>query len=190
MINIAIFASGRGSNALSIIKAINHLKHIDVSLIVSNKKEAGVLDIAKEWNISGKTITRSDFINTDQLIIELNRLEIDLIVLAGFLWRVPSQLIANFLTLNIHPALLPKFGGKGMYGHHVHEAVKIAEEKQSGITIHWVNDHYDEGQIIFQKTCDLSPADTPEDIAKKVLKLEHEYYPQIVIQEANRIIKM
>lgn len=179
---IAIFASGTGSNALKIIEHFASHPDIEVSLIISNKKNAGVLDIAKEHHIESWVIKRSEFYDSDSISKELEKAKIDLLVLAGFLWLIPSHLVKHFprKIINIHPALLPKYGGKGMYGMHVHRAVKEAGEKESGISIHFVNEKYDEGQIIFQKEVSIDEEDSAEDIRNKVLALEHRYFAQIV----------
>jgi len=187
MIHLAIFASGRGSNALAILRHLNSHQNIKVQLIVVNNKNAGILDISKEWNIPSIIIDRSSFQNPAHLLETLNNYDIRLLILAGFLWKIPTFLLDHFPTINIHPALLPKYGGKGMYGQHVHRAVKEAKDKESGISIHWVNANYDEGDIIFQAKCNIDPKDTVQDIADKVLLLEHKYYPKIVVKIAESI---
>ena len=178
--NLAIFASGRGSNAQEIIKFFKENDSVDIKLIVSNKSSAGVLDLAEEHGIDTLILKRETFYKSLDLIQDLKENSITHIVLAGFLWMIPPYLIENFQDkiVNIHPALLPKYGGKGMYGHHVHQAVFDNKEKESGMTIHYVNANYDEGQIIFQATTKLDPTDQAEDIAAKVLVLEHKYYPE------------
>ena len=180
--NIAIFASGGGSNARSIIAHFKDSAIARVALVVSNKPDAGVLNIAAENGIPTAIIQRKSFYETDDLLEVVRTHHIDFIALAGFLWLVPQYLVAAFpkKIVNIHPALLPAYGGKGMYGMHVHTAVKVAGEKESGMTIHYVNDHYDEGDIIFQAKVALSENDTPEDIARKVLTLEHRHFPQVI----------
>ena len=189
MKNIAIFASGRGSNAEQIIKYIQTNKlseQINVGLIVSNKKEAPVLNLAERHGIPSHIVQRKAFYERTELLDVLEQHKIDWIILAGFLWLIPGYLVEKFdhKIVNIHPALLPKYGGKGMYGMHVHKAVKAAGETQSGISIHYVNEHYDEGNMIFQATCDLEAQDTAEMIASKVLALEHQYFPQVVVRLA------
>ena len=178
MKNIAIFASGGGSNAQKIIDYFEGHKKIKISLVVSNKADAKVLDIAKNTNIDTFVLSRAYFYETEQILQELKSKKIDLVVLAGFLWLIPIYMVKAFENqmLNIHPSLLPKFGGKGMHGSHVHEAVKAAGETVSGITIHFVNEHYDEGAYIFQTSCIVEPDDTAADIAKKVLALEHAFF--------------
>jgi phosphoribosylglycinamide formyltransferase 1 len=182
MHHLAIFASGAGSNARKIIEYFKHSDDIRVALLVSNKKDAGALDIAREHGIPTALINRASFYESDQLLEVLNRHSVDFIVLAGFLLLVPPYLVAAFegRMLNIHPALLPRHGGKGMYGIHVHEAVKAAGDAETGISIHIVNTKYDDGDILFQARCPVEPSDTPQDIARKVLVLEHRWYPEVI----------
>jgi phosphoribosylglycinamide formyltransferase-1 len=182
--HIAVFASGGGSNARRIIEHFAGSDEADVALVVSNKADAGVLNIAKEYGIPTLIIQRKAFYETENILDDLREYHIDFIALAGFLWLVPAYLVAAYpdKMVNIHPALLPQYGGKGMYGHFVHEAVKAANETESGITIHYVNTRYDEGSYIFQAKVGLSPEDTPEIIAQKVLALEHRYFPKVIEQ--------
>lgn len=182
MDKIAIFASGTGSNARKIIEHFQNHNDIQVVLVISNKPGAPVLSMAAEHDIAQEVINRDTFYGTEAILDTLNQHEVTFIVLAGFLWLVPSYLVRAYpeRMVNIHPALLPQFGGKGMYGMNVHKAVKAANEAKTGITIHYVNEHYDEGDIVFQATCQLSQDDTPEQIAKKVQRLEHEYYPAVI----------
>ena len=182
MKRIAIFASGAGSNAAKIIEYFSTRNTIEVAVIVCNKPDAGVLKIAADHDIPTILIGKETFFRGDAYVAELKSLNIDFIVLAGFLWKIPQQLIAAYPNkmINIHPALLPKYGGKGMYGHFVHEAVVAAGEKESGITIHYVNEHYDEGATIFQSSFPVLPSDTPEDVAKKGQVLEHRDFPQVI----------
>lgn len=190
MLNIAIFASGGGSNAEAIIRHLKDHANLSVQLIVSNRKNAGVLDRAANHGIPTLIINREGFYEKKDLTAKLATHKIDLIVLAGFLWLIPKYLIKDFpnRVINIHPALLPKYGGKGMYGHHVHQAVFDNKEKESGLTIHYVNEHYDEGNIILQARCPLLPTDQPEDIARKVLSLEHQMYP-VAVEMVGRFIQ-
>jgi phosphoribosylglycinamide formyltransferase 1 len=183
-INIAIFASGSGSNARKIMEHFKNHPSVKVALVVSNKNDSGVLDIAKEYGIDALTVSKSTFYETDNILTSLSDYNISFIVLAGFLLLVPDYIIHHFnkKIVNIHPALLPKFGGKGMFGIHVHEAVKEAGEKETGITIHFCNEHYDEGNVIFQARCPVFPHDTAQDIAKRVLSLEHEHFAKIIEQ--------
>ncbi len=187
MKKIAIFASGTGSNAKKIIEYLLILQQKSnspaiVSLVVSNKSGAGVLDIASANNIATIIIDKEKFFRGNGYVDELRSEGIDMIVLAGFLWKIPVSLIKAFpgKIVNIHPALLPKYGGKGMYGHFVHEAVIANKEKESGISIHFVDEVYDHGQIIMQATCVVTETDTPETLAKKVQVLEHRHFPPAV----------
>ncbi len=182
MVNFVIFASGGGSNARNIITHFENSPVGRVALVVSNKPNAGVLDMAEAHGIPTHIIDRQGFYETEGLLDVLKQYEIDFVVLAGFLWLVPAYLVRAFphKILNIHPALLPKYGGKGMYGHHVHEAVKAAGETASGMTIHFVDEHYDEGDIVFQAQCPVKATDTAADIARNVLALEHRYFPEII----------
>jgi phosphoribosylglycinamide formyltransferase-1 len=179
---IAIFCSGSGSNAQKIIEYFQHSKDIKVSVLMSNKPDAFALERAKKFHIPTYVFNRNDFYNSESVLDELRKYDIDWIVLAGFLWLIPANLVENFPNkiINIHPALLPKFGGKGMFGMHVHEAVVANKEKESGISIHYVNAHYDEGNIIFQASCAVLPTDTPEEVAKKVQILEHQHFPDVI----------
>ena len=182
MKRVAIFASGTGSNAQKITEYTKESNEYEVVCILSNKKTAKVLDFAKENNIDTHTFNRIEFYDTDYVRQYLKRQQIDLVVLAGFLWLIPPSLISAFPNriVNIHPALLPKYGGKGMYGANVHNAVREAADKVSGITIHLVNEHYDEGRFILQSKVRLAPADDAHAIASKVLRLEHHFYPRVV----------
>jgi phosphoribosylglycinamide formyltransferase-1 len=182
MFKIAIFASGSGSNAQKIIETFQNNPQVEVALILSNKSDAYVLERARNFQIKTRVFDRATFYETSQIIDLLQVAQIDLIVLAGFLWLIPSNLIQAFPNqiINIHPALLPKYGGKGMYGMKVHEAVYQNRETETGITIHYVNEKYDEGKIILQAKCPLNPEDTPETIAQKVHQLEYEYFPKAI----------
>ena len=181
---IAIFASGTGTNARNIIEYFHSKKYkgrqVSIDLIVTNNEKAGVLHIAEKHNIPFLIIRKDRFLAGDAYLPEFS--EIDLIVMAGFLWKVPKPLIDAFekRIINIHPALLPKYGGKGMYGVHVHEAVLRGDEKETGITIHYADENYDEGDIILQVRCLVEPTDTTATIAKKVQALEHQYFPQAI----------
>lgn len=180
--NIAIFASGTGSNAQKIIDHLRNSTKGKVALIVCNKPGAGVLQIAANEGIPSVIIEKEEFFRGDAYVKLLQEKNIDLIVLAGFLWKIPANLVQAFpdKIINIHPALLPKYGGKGMYGHFVHEAVIAAGEKESGITIHFVNEKYDDGAPILQERCEITAEDTPETLAQKVQVLEHQWFPLIV----------
>ncbi|MCB0633715.1 MAG: phosphoribosylglycinamide formyltransferase, partial [Lewinella sp.] len=157
---------------------------IDVKLVLSNKSTAPVLEMARDHGINTLTFDRNSFYETESLLEQLHQYQIDFIVLAGFLWLVPPYLVQAYsgMIVNIHPALLPKYGGPGMYGSHVHKAVKQAGETESGMTVHYVNAAYDEGDIVFQSSCRLQPEDSPEEIAKRVLKLEHEHFAPVIEQ--------
>lgn len=176
--NIAVFASGAGSNAEKIIGHFQNHPYINIVLIVSNKPGAGVVQIAKAHQIPVLLIKKQPFFETEDYIQTLHEHNIDLLVLAGFLWKIPLSLIHAFpeKIINIHPALLPKYGGKGMYGHHVHEAVIAAGEKKSGITIHLVDEQYDHGRHLFQAECAIASSDTPDSLAEKIHRLEHQYF--------------
>lgn len=184
MKQIAIFASGEGTNAKKIIEYLNQKSNSTsvVSLIVCNKPGARVLNLASENNISSVIIEKEKFFRGNAYVDELKAACIDFIVLAGFLWKVPDDLIKAYRNkiINIHPALLPGYGGKGMYGRFVHEAVIANKEKESGISIHYVDEVYDNGQIILQATCPVDETDTPETLAKKVQLLEHRHFPAAV----------
>jgi phosphoribosylglycinamide formyltransferase 1 len=181
-VNIAIFASGAGSNAGEIIKRFSSHQRIRIALIVCNKPGAGVLQVAANAGIEWLLIERERFNNGDAYLPELQVRNIDFIVLAGFLWKVPEALIDAFprRIINIHPALLPSYGGKGMYGEAVHKAVLNASEKHSGITIHYVDGHYDNGDIIFQAKCPVDTSDTPASLAQKIHRLEHKHFPGVI----------
>jgi formyltetrahydrofolate-dependent phosphoribosylglycinamide formyltransferase len=177
-IHVAIFASGAGTNAKKIIEYFeNKPTRIKISLIVCNVPGAGVLDIAESKGIPTLMINKAEFTSTGY-VESLHNADIHFIVLAGFLWKVPEVLVNAYPRgiINIHPALLPNYGGKGMYGSHVHEAVVAAGEKETGITIHWVDAHYDEGDIILQKKCSIDTTDTPAMVAQKIHVLEHQYF--------------
>jgi phosphoribosylglycinamide formyltransferase-1 len=179
---IAIFASGSGTNAQKIIEYFAGHSSIAVSMILSNKKDAYVLVRAEQFNIPSVVFDRQTFNETDEILRVLQKNEIDFIVLAGFLWLIPIYLIRSFprRIINIHPALLPKYGGKGMYGVYVHQAVLDSGDKESGISIHYVNEAYDEGAIIFQAKCEVQPDDTPESLAQRIHQLEYKHYPEVI----------
>lgn len=187
MKRIAIFASGSGSNAENIANYFSESNEVEISLIVTNNPQAGVIQRARKLHIPVVVFDRKTFYESDRILELLLNQGIDLIVLAGFMMLIPASLVAAFPSrmVNIHPALLPKYGGKGMYGHFVHEAVVAAGETESGITVHFVNEFYDEGNVIAQFPCALSPGDSPEDVATKVQKLEHEHFPKIVEEVLN-----
>ncbi|MCB0698542.1 MAG: phosphoribosylglycinamide formyltransferase [Chitinophagales bacterium] len=181
MQSLIIFASGRGSNAQAIIDYFNNDSGVEVALIVSNKKDAGVLQIAADNNIPSLVVDKQSF-NNSSFADTLKGYTPSLIVLAGFLWKVPDAVVKAFSgkIINIHPALLPSYGGKGMYGHHVHEAVIAAKEQESGITIHYVDEVYDNGGIILQARCTVSAEDSPDSLAQRIHKLEHFFFPRTI----------
>ncbi len=180
--NIIIFASGKGSNAAKIINYFADNQNIKVKHVFSSKLGAGVVEIAKNNHINYTILEKEAFLSTDKYIDQIKKIDPSLIILAGFLWKVPENLVKAFPNkiINIHPALLPKFGGKGMYGNFVHEAVIAAKENESGITIHLIDNHYDRGQMLFQATCPVERNDTPESLAQKVHALEYKYFPHVV----------
>lgn len=184
MRNIAIFASGSGTNAENIIKFFSTSKTARVSLVLSNKREAYVLKRAATLNVRSVFFDHKELYEKDKVLRYLSMYKIDFIVLAGFLWLIPENILDIYdkRIVNIHPALLPGYGGKGMYGEIVHEAVIAHHEKESGITIHYVNKAYDKGDIIFQTRCMIDPGDTPATLATKVHELEYKYFP-VVIEE-------
>lgn len=181
-IKIALFASGSGSNAENIANYYSKSTVFEFPLIISNKANAYVHERAKKLQIPSFTFSKEDFLAGDKIITFLKEHNIEYIVLAGFLLKIPDSLVEAYPNkiINVHPALLPKFGGKGMYGQHVHQAVADAGETESGITIHYVNGNYDEGNVIFQAKCPVLPTDTPDMIAKKVHALEYEHFPRII----------
>jgi phosphoribosylglycinamide formyltransferase-1 len=188
MKKIAVFASGTGSNAMRIYEYGILTSQYQVVSILSNKPNAKVLDFARSKDIETFVFDKNEFHFGREVLVYLNHKEIEIIVLAGFLWLIPQYLISAYpdKIVNIHPSLLPKYGGKGMYGHHVHEAVKNAQDEESGITIHLVNQQYDEGRVLLQTKVKIRPSDTSETIAAKVLKLEHHFYPKVVSGLANQ----
>ena len=179
---LAIFASGSGTNAENIIRYFTGHGNVLVSLVLSNNKDAYVLKRAGKYNIATVVFDRDSFYKTDIILNKLIDNQIDMIVLAGFLWLVPENILKSYPAkiINIHPALLPKYGGKGMYGEKVHQVVLDNREKESGITIHYVNEEYDKGSIIFQAKCRILPADTPDSLAARVHELEYKYYPEVI----------
>ena len=181
-LNIAVFASGAGSNAEQIIRYFKNAPAATVALVVCNKPGAGVLAVAEREGVPTLLIEKERFFRGDAYLPELQQHGIGFIVLAGFLWKVPQALIDAYprRIINIHPALLPKYGGKGMYGHHVHRAVINDNEVESGITIHYVDEHYDNGDIIFQTALPILDGDTPEQLAARIHQLEHLHYPKVI----------
>jgi len=192
MINLAVFASGSGTNAENLVRYFDRHPEIKVALILSNRPDAFVLQRAKQLNIPAFCFNKDDFQHNDKLLHLLADYRIDGLVLAGFLWLIPEQLLKAFpqRIINIHPALLPRHGGKGMYGRHVHEAVVAKGEKESGITIHLVDAEYDRGKILFQAHCPVLPDDTPEAVATKVHELEYRHFPIEVERWANNYLRV
>lgn len=181
---MVIFASGSGSNAENIITFFQNRDDASVVLVLTNNPHAKVLERCKRLNVSALSFNKTALTETNVVLNILKDLQPDLIILAGFLWKFPENILKQFpnKVINIHPALLPKYGGKGMYGMHVHEAVVLNKETETGITIHYVNEHYDEGAIIFQKTCEVSNHDTAEAVAAKIHDLEMKYFPEVVAE--------
>ena len=184
MKRIVIFASGSGTNAENLIKFFHNRDHASVIQVLTNNPHAKVLERCKKLKVSSLSFNRMAFTKTNDVLNVLKAAQPDLIVLAGFLWKFPEHILNAFpnKVINVHPALLPKYGGKGMYGMHVHEAVVNNKETETGITIHYVNEHYDEGAIIFQATCDVNDGDSAENVAAKIHELEMEHFPEVVNQ--------
>lgn len=180
--NIAILASGSGTNAENIIRYFREKDSATVRLVLTNRQNAFVLERARGLEVPCFYFPKGEWESGEAVLSLLKEYNIDFIVLAGFLARVPDNILHAYPNkmINIHPSLLPKFGGKGMYGDRVHEAVIAAGEKESGITIHYTNEHYDEGAVICQKKCPVLPGDTPEDLAQRIHVLEYEYYPKVI----------
>lgn len=182
MKNIVLFASGSGTNVENIIHYFKSNPNVSITAVLSNKREAKVLERCNKLNVSALYFNKSSFYEKGLIRKILRALNPDLIVLAGFLWKMPQDLVQDFQgkIINIHPALLPKYGGKGMFGDHVHRAVKENKEVETGITIHFVNENYDEGAVIYQARTNISPEDTVQSIAKKVQALEYKHFPRII----------
>lgn len=182
MVNLAIFVSGSGTNCENIIRYFQNNQQVNISLVISNKADAYALVRAKHLNVETAVLPKSDFNNRELVLGLMSDHRIDFIVLAGFLLMIPDWLIDAYehRMVNLHPALLPKFGGKGMYGHHVHESVKAAGEIETGMTVHWVSNVCDGGEIIEQYKTAISPDDTPDDIAEKEHELEMEHFPKVI----------
>lgn len=179
---IVIFASGSGTNAENIIKYFQSTQLAEVVLVLSNRKDAPVLEKAKNLNVASSHFKKDELYPGEVIFNLLSQINPDLIILAGFLLKFPENIIRKFPNkiINIHPALLPKYGGKGMYGNVVHETVMLNKERETGISIHYVNENYDEGAIICQKKVEITPEDTPETVARKVHKLEYEWFPKVI----------
>ncbi|MEN9326979.1 MAG: phosphoribosylglycinamide formyltransferase [Bacteroidota bacterium] len=181
MIKIVIFASGSGTNAENIIRYFQATKSASVEAVFTNKADAQVIQRAEKYQVPSQVFTKND-LETGKVLQEINTIQPDLIVLAGFLLKFPESIVAEYpdKIINIHPALLPKYGGKGMYGMHVHRAVVENKESKTGITIHYVNENYDEGNIIFQKEVTVLISDTPEVVAAKIHELEQDHFPAVI----------
>ncbi|HZW62427.1 MAG TPA: phosphoribosylglycinamide formyltransferase [Flavobacteriaceae bacterium] len=182
MKRIVIFASGSGTNAENLIRFFQNKGTESVIRVFSNNSHANVLERCKSLGVSAFSFNRTAFFDTSDVLDILKTFAPDLIILAGFLWKFPAHLVHAFpnKVINLHPALLPKYGGKGMYGMHVHHAVVKNKEPETGITIHYVNENYDEGAIIFQAKCRVEPSDTAKDVAEKIHQLEMEHFPKVV----------
>jgi len=182
MKRIVIFASGSGTNAENLINFFKNRNNASVTLVLTNNPYAKVLDRCKKLQVSAMSFNKIALTETNDVLNVLKASKPDLIILAGFLWKFPEAILNEFpnKVINVHPALLPKYGGKGMYGMHVHEAVVANKETQTGITIHYVNEHYDDGAVIFQATCDVNSDDTAQDVAAKIHELEMVHFPRVV----------
>ncbi|WP_455622187.1 phosphoribosylglycinamide formyltransferase [Parabacteroides sp.] len=182
MRNIAIFASGSGTNAENITRYFANSENVKVALVLSNNRNVGVHGRVNKLGVPSFVFSRDEFTEGTPILEKLAEYEVCFIVLAGFMNKISDVILQAFpgKIVNIHPALLPKYGGKGMYGMHVHEAVVKAGERESGITIHYINERYDEGAIIYQASCPVLPSDTPEDVATKVHALEYAHYPRVI----------
>ncbi len=182
MKKLVLFASGNGSNVQRIVEYFSTNPNVEVSMVLTNNPNAGVLKRVQHLRLPSFIFSKDDFYKSNKIIEIVKSINPDLVVLAGFLWLIPADFIKAFpgRIINIHPALLPKYGGKGMYGHHVHEAVIRNREPRSGITIHYVNEKYDDGQIIFQSSFSLKKEDTPETLAAKIHEQEYEHFPKVI----------
>lgn len=179
---IVIFASGTGSNAGAIMEYFKDRPEVQITCVFTNNSKAGVLKIAENHRVSTFCFNRSDFYESERVMEKVRELTPDLIVLAGFMWKIPENFIDAFLDkiINLHPSLLPKYGGKGMYGHHVHKAVLKNKEQETGISIHFVNEFYDEGRLIAQYKINLTPEDNLDSVQQKIKKLEHKHLPEVI----------
>ncbi|MDA0193449.1 MAG: phosphoribosylglycinamide formyltransferase [Bacteroidetes bacterium] len=182
MNRVAVFASGNGTNAEEIFKYFEGHQSIEIEVLLCNNPKAGVIQRAENWKVPVVIFSRDDLVNSSKILEELKSHEVDWIALAGFLWLLPPTLVHEFpgRIINIHPSLLPKYGGKGMYGSRVHEAAIASGDKESGITIHMVDEEYDKGKIIFQAHCNIAPQDSADTLAQKIHKLEYNHYPEVI----------
>lgn len=187
-VRLAILGSGNGTNAQQISEYFAGRTDVEVACIIYNKRDAYIAQRAKNLGIEARYFGRADFYDTNAVLDYLHEKQIDWVILAGFLWLVPEAMLEAYPNriINIHPALLPKYGGKGMYGHHVHEAVVAAGERESGITIHIVDRHYDRGTTLFQARCTVTPDDTPDTLAAKIHLLEKEHFPRVIDETIKR----
>lgn len=188
-VKLAIFASGRGSNAQKLVEYFWEHPLIEPVLIVTNNKNSGVLSITKEYDIRKLIIAKEDFCDNNCMLDIFREEQVGLIILAGFLWKIPEFILSDYRNriINIHPSLLPKYGGKGMYGENVHRAVLQSGDTVSGITIHLVNEEYDQGKILFQKECPVLPNDSPQTLAGRIHQLEHQYFAKVIEDYAKQI---
>ncbi|MBI9060741.1 MAG: phosphoribosylglycinamide formyltransferase [Marinilabiliaceae bacterium] len=182
MKKIVLFASGSGSNVENIVNFFAEKDEVEISLVLTNNPKAYVIERCRQLGVVCQVFGRKEFRETGSVLEQLQGIAPDLIVLAGFLWLVPREIVKAFprRIINIHPALLPKYGGKGMYGLHVHQAVVDNQETETGITIHYVDENYDEGDVILQTTCKVEPEDSADDVARKIHQLEYEHFPKVV----------
>lgn len=191
IVKLAIFASGRGSNAQKLVEYFWEHPFIVPVLVVTNNKTSGVLHITKKYDIRKLIIVKEDFCDNKCILNILQEEQVDLIILAGFLWKIPEFILRNYQDriINIHPSLLPKYGGKGMYGENVHRAVLQSGDTISGITIHLVNEEYDQGKILFQKECPVYNDDTPQTLAERIRQLEHQYFAKVIEDYAKQVFR-
>ena len=187
-IRLAILGSGNGTNAQQITEYFASRSDVEIACIIYNVRDAYIAQRARNLGVEARYFGRADFYESGAVLDYLRQKDVDWVILAGFLWLVPQPILDAFpqRVINIHPALLPKYGGKGMYGHHVHEAVVAAGERESGITIHIVDNHYDRGTILFQARCTVTPDDTPDTLAAKIHLLEKEHFPRVIDETINR----
>ena len=187
-IRLAILGSGNGTNAQQITEYFASRSDVEIACIIYNVRDAYIAQRARNLGVEARYFGRADFYESGAVLDYLRQKDVDWVILAGFLWLVPQPILDAFpqRVINIHPALLPKYGGKGMYGHHVHEAVVAAGERESGITIHIVDNHYDRGTILFQARCTVAPDDTPDTLAAKIHLLEKEHFPRVIDETINR----
>lgn len=189
-LRLAVFLSGTGTNAVNLIECFSNHNRLEVCLLLTNKQDSGAVSISAKYGVPYVLFTRDEFYKTEKVLDQLEQKDVDAIILAGFLWLMPENIITAFpeKIINIHPALLPKYGGKGMYGSKVHESVVENNELVSGITIHLVNQHYDEGEVLFQVSCNLEKGETAYSLAKKIHELEYEFFPKVIESYLTKLI--